>query len=136
MIAIDREGRFVLATLRGRIDFDHFVRATEAMFAHPDYVDGMNTLWDFRQADLAGFTHQFLHKAFTSFVPRLSRPGRRVAFVTERTVDFGILRMYQVHVEARFPQHFQVFRDFDAALAWISDGARALQDAKAAIPDS
>jgi hypothetical protein len=81
---------------------------------------GMNVIVDYRLAELNFLTSSDAH-ALADMVKRLKEKvgAGRVAHVVARTVDFGMIRMWENLIEDQVSFGFRVFYSMDDALSWI-----------------
>jgi len=121
-LAIDRDTGVVLATCTGTLGLDDARDGARALWTHPDW-HGQAVVWGFRAArlDSKGVDVRELAQFVLAHQP--ARPPRRVAFVTVRDADSGLVRMFGV-----FREHpstdVRVFREIEAALAWAREQER------------
>ncbi|MBI1371862.1 MAG: hypothetical protein GC159_03760 [Phycisphaera sp.] len=107
-------------TRSGAIDTQDEIAALDARKADPDFRPGLGVLVDCRDVkpdDSVEVIH-YLAKHANQHAERL-RCGA-VAIVVSTDVEFGMARMYEMLTEATHP-HTEVFRDPDAALAWLRE---------------
>jgi hypothetical protein len=118
-IAIDERGGFMRVTLTGALGFEAYVESFEALVSHASYRPGVNALWDFREAPLAGLPTETLRRIIRFSAERRElRRGARVAIVVSSDADFGVARIFEA-VAADLPIQFQVFRDIGEAEVWV-----------------
>ena len=116
----DQETGIVRVTLTGEFlldDVKHFIKAT---ITHADFRSGMDVLVDARQANMSYLTSADiveLKSHAQKFFPQ--RGSSNIAWVTERDVDYGLVRMYELRYEADLPGSLQVFRSISNAEAWL-----------------
>ena len=120
-IRIDEAQRLATVILTGRATAHGVVRAIRDLTSHPQYRPGIPKLWDARQADLSKLTRaEFRSIARAGRVSELSTLGIRVAVLVTRPVDFGIARMFELSEGYDLLDALRVFRDPDAAIAWLT----------------
>lgn len=119
-IAFDAGGGFMRVTLTGALGFESFVTSFDALVSHPSYRAGANTIWDFREAPLAGVPTETLRRIMRFAAERQElRRGARVAAVVASDTDFGVARIFEAF-SAELPIQFHVFRDMAEAETWAS----------------
>ncbi len=105
----------------GEVTVDHIIQSRTAILADPDFEPGMSFLVDLTEASLASVD--------SAEMRRLGAHGRKVtegwgahrtAVVTSRSLEFGMIRQYEV-VGERPGLTLRVFRDHDAALSWLQE---------------
>lgn len=116
-IRVDEKTGIAIATCTGVLRRRDAEEAAAALWGTPGWK-GRAAAWDFRGArfdlsssdtrEIAGFVIQ--HQP--------TPPPSRIAFVTDRDVDFGMARMFEVFREDPGTA-FRVFRDYDEAVAWL-----------------
>lgn len=82
------------------------------------YKKGMGRLWDFRDADLSSLdTETITEMAQYSlkFPPGIN--DVTVAFVTDRVLEYGLSRMFEISSKAMSP--IRVFHSMDEAKKWM-----------------
>ena len=114
---LSEAGCFVV-TCSGRVSAQDMLELVVALESHPEFRPGLNRLVDFRSATM------FLSAEQVAAISReiRDRDGlhgkRRVAFVVDDDVSYGVLRMAVGHsVLAQF--ELRVVRDQDEAKEWI-----------------
>jgi hypothetical protein len=115
-IRIEPGTRIAIAACSGDLGFDDAKEGAAALWAHPGW-GGAAVVWDFRAARLEMSTPQIKEIARFILEGQPSTPPARVAFVTERDHDFGLLRMFDVYRE-HASTLVRVFRDLDEAVPW------------------
>lgn len=111
-----------MTTLRftGRVTASEVLEALVQLTAHAGYRAGMARLWDGREADLSEMTRDdFLLLAHALRPIQSPSPGVRVALLVSRDIDFGIMRMFESWEGDDLPAAIRVFRDLQAAEAWL-----------------
>ena len=105
-------------TVNEEITFEEIRSSYEAILSHPDYQDGMNSIWDVRNADASKLdTHEIIRIA-SYFESKLrNRPEYKVAIVVSRDLEYGLSKIYQV-ASADLPAKIRVFDNFEKAKKW------------------
>lgn len=104
--------------LEGAIEVKHIAEVSDAKLSHPDFADGMDTIWDFRHADLYALSADAMLEIRRRAKLRHGQLARRAAFLVDSDLQFGVVRMWQVY-GGDLPQDRQIFRDVGAALKWL-----------------
>jgi len=78
-------------------------------------------VWDLRSAqlDVQGADVEEVARFILQRQPKTPPP--RVAFVTGRDVDYGLMRMYQVYRNHPSTE-VHIFRDYEEAVSWARSG--------------
>ena len=90
-------------------------------FTSDEWVPGMSELADISEADLTEITSDGLNN-LAGMVQEIFRQHKfhmKVAVYAPHNLGYGMARVYSVHAE-KFESH-KVFRDLDAAKAWLFD---------------
>lgn len=104
------EGKVSLATIEA---------LSRELQGHPDYVKGLNTYWDLRQADISHLDREFFEQVIARFVLKYGRPDRAVAYVVADDLSYGIMRMFEARARLSVEQNYKVFKDVDEAASWL-----------------
>lgn len=107
-------------TLRGAFGYRQFEEALTAMVRHPAYRTGMNALWDLRGGGFSRIVNAELKRMIDTARDHDGlRAGARVALLVETDLEFGLARMTEI-LAGDLASEIRVFRDPDAAAAWVS----------------
>ena len=114
------EENLVINTITDDFNFSEYQTLMEEILNDERFIPSMNMFWDFRQSTLAEFTPVDidLRKDYVKRNQKRRGKNYRVASLVNKTVDYGISRMYQM-VSQDLPVNFQVFYDEKAAFNWI-----------------
>jgi hypothetical protein len=118
-VRIESSRERVVVTGRGDVSERDVVATLELMYRDPRFQPSMTKLWDLQRAHLAISSqgiHDIVH--FASKRPEIAEAGR-TAVVTGRDVDYGIVRVAQVHAEQMLGTELMVFRATDEAERWL-----------------
>ena len=118
-VQIDRESAIALVDVGEASSAAEIIKAVEALFAHPGFVDGMDTIFDSSRCDFSKVSAEDLKSIASFLVPHLPRFANRVNLVVERDLEYGLARMYGVFAEEIAPSERRIFRDIDAAREWF-----------------
>jgi hypothetical protein len=110
------EAGVVIGTCSGVLGLDDAKAGASAVWENPDWR-GKPLVWDFRSAELEFAAPQVRELAQFILDSQPSPPPPKVAFVTGRDVDFGMVRMFEVF-RAGPSTEVRAFRDYDEALSW------------------
>jgi hypothetical protein len=119
-LCFDPENGLVIATCSGSLGVSDAREGAEMFWNKPEW-SGRSVVWDFRtaQLDVRGADVQEVARFILERQPETPPP--RVAFVTGRDVDFGLMRMFQVYRQHPATQ-IRVFRDYEEAVSWARTG--------------
>ena len=118
-IQIDPESAIALVDVGEASSTAEIIKAVEALLAHPDYIDGMDSIFDYSQCDFSKLSTEDLKSIAHFLVPHLPRLAKRINLVVERDLEYGVARMYGVYAEKIAPRERHIFRDIDAARQWF-----------------
>jgi len=83
---------------------------------------GMNAIVNYSQAELDALTSSEIHTLANAVEGLKEEIGAgRIAHVVSRTVDFGMLRMWENLVEDHVHFDYRIFRSMDNARRWLAD---------------
>jgi hypothetical protein len=113
----------VIATCSGSLGLGDARDGATALWENPQW-SGQAVVWDFRDAqlDMSSGNVREIAKFVLDHQP--ASPPPRVAFVTGRDVDFGLVRMFEVF-RAHPATEVRTFRDYDEAVSWASSSSRS-----------
>lgn len=96
-------------------------QAAEALWQSTAW-EGEAAVWDFREARIDATATQV--RAFAEFILTHQRqpPPEKMAFVTQRDVEYGLARMFETYREDPRTA-FRVFRDYEEAVKWVQSPA-------------
>ena len=104
----------------GTIPDDEFINFYKSLYEKDPLLTTMNHLVDLRQTDSTPRSSSVLSQFAEFMKGRVTETAERpkVAVVAPKDLSFGLARMYEVFAD-QVKWDFVVFRDIDAALAWI-----------------
>ena len=114
------EANLVIAVHVGTVADDEFLSSYKALYEDPRFDLSSDRLVDLRRTDSSARSTAAL-RAFAAFAREKHRdttPRPRFAVIAPRDLSFGLARMYEVFGEGPETE-FVVFREADAALAWL-----------------
>ena len=119
-LKFDQDKYIAYIKLSGRPTEEEVLGAFEAAVSDQRYKLGMGRLWDFTEADLSGFeTDTIIRMAqFSKKFPK-GICDVKVAFVTDRTLEYGLSRMFEAYSQDAQTQ-IEVFRSLEEAETWMS----------------
>ena len=116
---IDTERGLLLIVAEGEITQAERMTAMKAWLGDPEFRPGLQTLADFSQTTNVP-TLQELEEIVDHIRRNATVIGqKKIAIVTNRPVTFGVARQFGALAPGAVT--VQVFRDRDAALAWLSE---------------
>ncbi len=110
----------VIGSCSGVLDANEAKAGATAFWENPDWR-GIPVVWDLRAAELKVAAPHVRELAQFILGAQPSPPPPKVAFVTGRDVDFGMIRMFEVFREHRATK-VQAFRDYEEAVSWARAG--------------
>ena len=117
---VENQGVYVVA-VEGSVQVEPLAAILREAWANPKYRSKL--LWDLREASLAELTRAQLDQlALVSETENPHVARARSALLVAREVDYGVSRMFETVMD-RLPVDVSVFRDYDAAMAWVAGDA-------------
>jgi hypothetical protein len=116
---IDRVRRLVRSRAWGLLSNDDLREHYAKIAADPSFQPSFRQLADLRQ--VTALTVDARTIAENAGIPVFDPKVRR-AFIASSDVAFGLARMFATYAEERAAQNIQVFREMDAAEAWLESG--------------
>lgn len=119
-LRIDEEKNMAYIKLSGLLSKKIILSAFDLTVSDRRYKNGMGRLWDFRDADLSSLEAETITEMAQyslRFPPGIN--DVKVAFATDRDVEYGLTRMFEIASEAMTP--IQVFRAMDEAEKWMME---------------
>lgn len=114
------EHRVTVFTHTGSIPDDEFLSFYQSAYEKKEFDVSMNYLVDLRGTDSSPRTADALRLLAESIRPYMREVDTRpsVAVIAPRALSFGLARMYGA-LSGAVPWTFVVFRDAEAACAWL-----------------
>ena len=115
-IQIEPETGMAIATCSGVLRLGDAQEGATALWKTPGW-SGRSVVWDFREALFNMSSLDTQNIAQFIFTHQPATPPSKVAFVTQRDLDFGMARVFDVYRQDPRTT-FQVFRDYEEAISW------------------
>jgi len=125
-IRVDPETGVAIVTAAGVLGLDEATEGAKALWKTRGW-SGAGAVWDFRNSQFDLSAVEIREVAAFVLENQPENPPARMAFVTDRDLDFGLARMFEVF-RSDSRTALQVFRDFDEALDWAASARRASDD--------
>lgn len=117
-IRFDETKNIAYIKITGRVSSKEILKAFDMAVSSEKYKKGMGRLWDFTEADLSSIDSYTIRKMAQY---SLSFPAGindvKVAFATDKTLEYGLSRMFQSASGARTP--ISVFKTIKEAEKWM-----------------
>lgn len=97
------------------------VEAIAEMRQVDGYADGLNALWDFREADLSAVSAEDMKLMLDYMEQTPKRRSVRIAILALKDADFLLLKLWGVVSRSRYGQTTKVFADYDEACLWLAE---------------
>ncbi len=115
---LDLKNRLVKTTMKGAVTFAELLDFRQALQDDPDFRPDFNQLIDCTQATEEVLSAEDVERlAGQQFFSNTSKR----AFVANKDLTFGLVRMFTIHCEIKGLTNQIVFRDKKAALRWLSE---------------
>lgn len=131
MIQIDLKRNLAVIEIHGQPTIVNICEIVETLLSNPDHTDGMDEVWDFRDASLANFSIEDLTFLAPFLARHLDRLGRRAALVVGRDVEYGIGQMWEAFAKEYAPRERRLFRTMEDAFLWLAPQAPTKRTAQA-----
>jgi hypothetical protein len=116
-LRIDQETGIATISCYGVLDLSAAREAAAALWAAPGW-NKRAAVWDFREAEFDFSPTDARALAAYILKHQPTPPPSKIAFVTNRDVDFGMARIFGAHRDDSITA-FRVFRDRDEAIDWV-----------------
>lgn len=97
------------------------VEAITEMRLVDGYSDGLNALWDFREADLSTLTVEDMKLMLDYMEQTPKRRSVRIAILALKDADFLLLKLWRVVSRRRYGQTTKVFSSHEDACHWLEE---------------
>jgi hypothetical protein len=124
--SIDHDRRVIFETWTGDVTAADLGEYWKQYLADPDVMAIRRTLVDLRQCRILFKGADLVHLIESVAKPRLAGRTWKTAIVTDRPLQFGISRQYQVFAESYSKD--AIFQNPEAALAWLLADEQPHQD--------
>ena len=104
--------------MRGDVRATDVLATINTLYHEPRFDRGMKVFFDMRQARVAMSPQEVREVVTFASAQRDRRPGGRVAVVTDRDADYGMVRIAQVYLE-EVQIELMVFRVAEEAKQWL-----------------
>ena len=115
------DGKFVEGICHGAVTGVSMVDAITEMRLVDGYSDGMNALWDFREADLSTLTVEDMKLMLDYMEQTPKRRSVRIAILALKDADFLLLKLWRVVSRRRYGQTTNVFSSHEDACKWLEE---------------
>jgi len=117
-ILFDETKNIAYIKITGLVSSKEILKAFDIAVSSEKYKTGMGRLWDFTEADLSSidsYTIREMAQYSLSFPPGIN--DVKVAFATDKTLEYGLSRMFQSFSDAKTP--IRVFKTIKQAETWM-----------------
>ncbi len=112
---VDPEQTCLLAQARGELSRE-CLRAHWSAARHASEIRNLDALYDFREVDTVTVSVAAVHDLAREVAARPNE--RKIALVAERSVVYGMSRMFQTLAEDKLP-NLRIFRELEPALEYL-----------------
>jgi hypothetical protein len=118
---IKKPSGLVRLIVSGSVITGDIIDALGRMLKDPDFKEGMDVLWDFREVKSGNSEAEDIREIVSFIRTNQEKRGRnyRVALVVSRDIDFGLARMYEAYSQ-ELPFDIQIFKDIKDAEQWLN----------------
>ncbi len=115
------EDNLVQFTVEGYVDMETLMRRANSAVEDPDFVKGMNSLWDITRAQGEHlYGKDFKQAGGVSRKDVDERGNARVAVLVADELSHGLVRIFNAMAGLEHLQ-YQIFEDEAEALAWLKE---------------
>ncbi|WP_323794988.1 hypothetical protein [Nisaea sp.] len=115
------DGKFVEGICRGAVTGVSMVEAIAEMRLVDGYSDGLDALWDFREADLSTLSVEDMKLILDYMEQTPKRRSVRIAVLVFKDADFLLLKLWRAVSRSRYGQTTNVFSSHDEACHWLEE---------------
>ena len=117
---VDQEALTMIHTVTGEMTLDEIKSSYEAILSHPDFQEGMNSIWDMRNADASKFDRQDVIRVARYFETQFKNRAKfKVAVIVFRDLEYDLSKIYQV-AAADLPAKIGIFNNIEEAKKWLA----------------
>ena len=117
---VDQEALIMIHTVTGEMTLDEIKSSYEVILSHPEFQEGMNSIWDMRNADASKFDRQDVIRVARYFETQFKNRAKfKVAVIVFRDLEYDLSKIYQV-AAADLPAKIGIFNNLEEAKKWIA----------------
>ena len=117
---VDQEALTIIHTVTGEMTLGEIKSSYEAILSHPEFQEGMNSIWDMRNADASKFDRQDVIRVARYFETQFKNRAKfKVAVIVFRDLEYDLSKIYQV-AAADLPAKIGIFNNLDEAKKWLA----------------
>ena len=106
--------------LRGEVTTEGFGQVCSELLKHPKWSRGGKVVMDCTELDMTAFNQDMTLSWVAAASTNRERLGRvRIAVIAPQPLQFGLLRMWLLHVSENWDAAVMVFRCHDTAVSWL-----------------
>ena len=117
---VDQEALTMIHTVTGEMTLGEIKSSYEAILSHPEFQEGMNSIWDMRNADASKFDRQDVIRVARYFETQFKNRAKfKVAVIVFRDLEYDLSKIYQV-AAADLPAKIGIFNNLEEAKKWLA----------------
>ena len=117
---VNQEALTMIHTVTGEMTLGEIKSSYEAILSHPEFQEGMNSIWDMRNADASKFDRQDVIRVARYFETQFKNRAKfKVAVIVFRDLEYDLSKIYQV-AAADLPAKIGIFNNLEEAKKWIA----------------
>ena len=117
---VDQEALTMIHTVTGEMTLGEIKSSYEAILSHPEFQEGMNSIWDMRNADASKFDRQDVIRVARYFETQFKNRAKfKVAVIVFRNLEYDLSKIYQV-AAADLPAKIGIFNNLEEAKKWLA----------------
>ena len=120
-IGIDEEKGLFIVDFYDESGLDEIKKAYEEILEHPQFVKGINGLWDLSKSKnrVPGIGEIRRFQLWNESVLKKRGTGFKTAVIFRKNIEYGMARIFQAYTE-KLPYELKVFYDRQKAMDWIT----------------
>lgn len=123
-INYDPEEDILIITVKGLCTLQEYETAMDGITNSKQYPADINALWDVREQDFSNVNTGIVQNLININKRYPDRVDAKKAFIVNRNLAFGMLRMYEMYSsikEANTSKYLRVFRSYSEGEKWLLD---------------
>ena len=123
-INYEPEKEILIITVKDQCTLEDYEAAMDEIIDSKQYPANVNALWDVREQDFSNVDSSIVQNLIILNKRYPDRATAKKAFIVNRNLAFGMLRMYEMYSsikESNTPQYLKVFRSYAEGEKWLLD---------------
>jgi hypothetical protein len=118
---VNTETNTITRTVLGKLNTADIKMVTNDTLFHPDFIKGMNAIWDLTQADVSNISTHDIMDLIKHIQKGFDKRGTdfKVAIVAPGDLSYGVSKIFEGH-GTELPVSIRVMRNRKEADVWIN----------------